>query len=632
MTAYYQGDYALLPCPTCGHWHGFHRDEVHTLRSRRAPRCRRCGGALVSAATELLGLAGWRRKLLRYLAAKLLALLLLGLGFAWQLPTREQTLQIATHLRYEIDARSGSWKAIAPVFQSIDELPEHVPLLLVMSEDRRYFWHPGIDPIAVLRAMYSARGGGSTISQQLARTLAGYDRSPSVLRKLREAVYALKLETEFSKRELLQMYLNNVWFGSGAYGIEHAAREYFGKHAAQLTALEAAILVRTLPHPSSNWHTHPAESLNRAQVLLKRFEQRHGRLPQGDMRIAPGILQRRSIDTASILDSIKSRGLPACGDRYLLVTTIDPTMQIYAELAVSRQLQRYRARNVHNGALISLDQSGAAKALVPTGNRQFSQLDHAFQVRRPPGSAIKPLVYLIALRQGWSLDDPISAERFIDPSSGWSPRNHNNRYPKTLSVRDALAHSYNTAAVRLLQAVGPARMTEAARALDFHYDHGDAVPLAMALGPGTTTLAELAELYATIEADGDIRHSYSHRGAVDAGWGICQWRTAPTPPTPAKDVDSYRQLKQAMIAVVESGTGRSARLHGKPWPAKTGTSDQYRDAWFVGSYEGHTTAVWFGNGGSAMNQVEGGDIGARAVHEFLVNVQQGAERGRSDEL
>lgn len=615
-----QGDYLLVHCPHCGHLHGFHRSECQRVARRSPQACKSCGQLLAALAVEAFAQSPLKRRLLRFLLAKLIAIILLVAGYAWQLPSREQTLVMATNVRFRIDGAAENWRAIAPVYQSLDQLPEHVERLLTTSEDRRFYWHPGVDPIAIGRALWTGRGGGSTLTQQLARTLAGNDRSQSLWRKFKELVYAVKLESDFSKHEIVEMYLNNVWFGSGAYGIENASREYFGKHSNTLTALEAAILIRTLSQPSVNWHSNARRSKQRGEALLATMEQQFKPTDASQHRIKPGPLERREIDVASLLDSIRREGYPDCGDHQLIVTTINPTSQIYAEVAVRRGVAKYRSRGVTNAALISLGSSREIVAMVPTVDRRLSQYDHAMVARRPPGSAIKPLIYLAALQNGWTMDQTISAARYVDTTIGWAPRNYDDHYPERVTLREALAQSYNTAAVRLLQAVGPEKVRKLASELGFNYDYGVENELDMALGAGTTTLQELADLYAAIAAKGRAERSFLVWGAISQEtWGVCHWRSGGQSIPADGSGHAYEAVLGAMRNVIQRGTGQLAQVGEELVYGKTGTSDEYRDAWFIGGIGAEVTAVWVGDDRNRqMVGVAGGTAPAEIFHQVLI--------------
>ncbi|MCB1606185.1 MAG: transglycosylase domain-containing protein [Xanthomonadales bacterium] len=534
------------------------------------------------------------------------------------MPDREQSILMASNLRFVVDDDGESWRAIAPICADIEQLPPYAPELLVLAEDRRFYWHPGFDLIAIVRVIAGGSGGGSTISQQLARTLVGNDRSNSLMRKLRELAYALKLEWQFSKREVLQMYLNNVWFGSGAYGIESAAREYFGKRASDLTALEAAILIQSLPQPAVNWHSNPARSRERGERLLVAYEQAEGPLDARSRRISAGQLRRREIDSASLFDSIRREGFPVCGGRQLLVTTINPTAQIYAELALRRFVYRYRQHGAGNGALISLGRNNEVISMVPTVDRGISQYDHAMVARRSPGSAIKPLIYLAALQAGWRLDQSISALPFVDSATGWSPRNYNGRYPSRVSLLQGLTHSYNTAAVRLLQDVGMDAVRQLAT--DLHFEYEPMSDLGMALGAGTTTLKELVELHSVLAHGDDRGDAFLLWGAISMNtWTTCDWEQRS--PTPRLTVSDQQQITRALRNVVVNGTARHAQAGALAVIGKTGTSDEYRDAWFIGSTGALTTGIWVGNdSNTSMRGVTGGDAPAEAFSNYMTNM------------
>ncbi len=514
-------------------------------------------------------------------------------------------------------------------FVSLDRIAPHLVEAVLAIEDHRFFEHFGVDPLGLARAAWrnlwagEVVAGGSTITQQLAKNLF-LTPERSLHRKLQELALALWLEARLSKREILTLYLNRVYLGAGAYGVEAAARRYFGKSAAEVGLAEAALLAGLLKAPSLLAPTRDLERARaRAAVVLQRMVEL-GRIdPQQALaaRAAPATLAPETrTDLAGhfldwVLDDLTEH-LGKHGRDLVVRTTLDRALQERAEQVLRRALAGEGARRgVEEGAVVVLDHTGAVRAMVGGTSYRKSRLDRAAGARRQPGSAFKPFLYLAALERGWRPDSPIEDRPIA--IGAWRPENVDGRYRGRVTLEEAFAHSLNTAAVRLIQAVGPQAVIEVARRL------GIAAPLSavpsLALGTFEVSPLELASAYLPF-ATGGIRPTVHAVRAVQDDRGRVLYRLVPhsrrvIEPEPAA------ATQRLLAAAVDRGTGRAARLADRRVIGKTGTSQGFRDAWFVGAAGDLVVAVWVGNDdGRPMRGVTGGGLPARIAREILEGV------------
>ncbi|MFQ5783690.1 MAG: transglycosylase domain-containing protein [Alphaproteobacteria bacterium] len=518
----------------------------------------------------------------------------------------------------------------------IDELPPDLGHAVIAIEDRRFYRHFGLDLVALLRAsLANLRAGhviqgGSTITQQLAKNIF-LTPERTFRRKVQEVLLALWLEYKFTKDEILSIYLNRVYFGAGAYGIEAAARRYFAKSARALTLSESAMLAGLLKAPS---RYAPTRDLARArararQVLASMVEA--GFLSTAEAEAAtkaPARIARASAGAGSgaryfadwVLDRLAGYAGPEAGD-LVVVTTLDAALQGAAEEAVAWGLAGEGARRAaHQASLVALTPDGAVLAMVGGRDYRASQFNRATQALRQPGSAFKLFVYLAALEAGLSPDEVVEdAPLTID---GWSPRNYDGRYLGPVSLRTALARSLNTVAVRVAERVGRKNVVRAARRL------GITAPLrtraSLALGASEVSLIELTAAYGTLANLGEGVWPYGISEIRNAR-GEVLYRRAGSGPGPVIGEGPLRMLVDMLSAVITRGTGRAAAL---PWPVagKTGTSQESRDAWFVGFTRGLVAGVWVGNDdGAAMKGVTGGGLPARLWARFMAAALAGSE-------
>ncbi|PIW28704.1 MAG: penicillin-binding protein [Rhodospirillales bacterium CG15_BIG_FIL_POST_REV_8_21_14_020_66_15] len=516
---------------------------------------------------------------------------------------------------------------------ALKDLPPHLIQAVLATEDRRFYSHFGIDPIGLARAMYrNIRAGrivegGSTITQQLAKNLF-LTPARTYVRKLQEMVAALWLEVEFTKDQILEVYLNRVYLGAGTYGVDAAAQRFFRKSARRLNLYEAAVVAGLLKAPSRyNPVASPERAHARARTVLAnmvaagylsdRKAAEAARGIQVAVVAAPTGNARHFVDW--VLDAIND--YVTAGGRDLVVrTTLDIGLQRQAETAMARAfLAADRAAvKAGEGALVALTPEGAVRAMV--GGRDYgdSQFNRAVQAQRQPGSAFKPVVYLAALEAGMTpetpvVDHPVSL-------SGWQPANFSGKYEGRMTLEQALANSVNTVAVQLAQKVGPARIIDTARALgissDLPRDAG------LALGTGEVNLLELTAAYAVLARSGMGVWPYAITEIAGPG-GLVLYKRRGSGPGRAVPARAARTLTEMMTKVIDGGTGKHAAF-GRPAAAKTGTSQDYRDAWFVGFTPQLVAGVWFGNDdGAPMKRVTGGGLPARTWAGFMAAAHQG---------
>lgn len=510
----------------------------------------------------------------------------------------------------------------------LSALPPYLVQAVLATEDRRFYAHFGVDPLGLVRASFrnAASGavveGGSTITQQLAKNLFLTPRR-TISRKLEEAVYALWLEQRFSKDEILELYLNRVYFGGGTYGVEAAARRYFGTSSRYVTLPQAALLAGLLKAPS---RYAPTRSVKRAgirvdEVLDNMVEA--GYLTAEQAKAAdeqPLKLSAKDDDTgyAYAVDWVAEL-LPELvgeqhGDLYV-ETTIDAGLQRASQQALRRILDSEgEALAASEGAVVVLDPSGGVKALVGGRAYSTSPFDRAVKARRQPGSAFKPFVYLAALEAGYSpdslaYDGPITV-------AGWSPRNYTGKYRGEISLRDGLAHSVNTVAVRLTAKVGPSRVAHTAERLGIHSPLHDRPSIA--LGTAEVTLLELTGAYAPFANGGQgvLPHIIARVRDRD-GKVLYQRRRSTTGQVVA--LNDVGAMNDMLSATIRFGTGQKAALEGHEAAGKTGTTQSFRDAWFVGYTAHYVGGVWIGNdNGRRMKKVTGGTLPAKLWHDVML--------------
>jgi penicillin-binding protein 1A len=499
----------------------------------------------------------------------------------------------------------------------VSKLPAYVPAAFVAIEDRRFYAHDGFDPMGMARAIVSDLGqgraaqGASTITQQLARNLfLSADRTME--RKALELVYAVELEQAYTKNQILGLYLSRVYFGSGAYGIEAAARRYYNKPAERLTLREAASLAAIMKSPTDyDPATQPERSAERTRLVLDAMVET-GAITAGQRahalaqpakvwKDAPTEAAQYFVDW---LDAQTRRVVNAGGlSRDLVVeTTLDQAAETAAAQATNATLARYRARGVAQAALVALDGEGRVRAMIGGADYQQGPFNHAIDAHRQAGSSWKPFVYLAALETGLTPDSPVVDEPVT--IGNWSPSDFEPEFLGPITLQTALAQSINTVAARLADQVG--RPVVAGVAHRVGITSSINLEPAMALGTTLVTPIEMARAYDAFANGGNRVTPYGIERIRVLG-GPEFYRRAPDPEVPVIANPALGELDQMLRTVIASGTGEHAAIHGYDLAGKTGTTSDYKDAWFCGFTGGLTTVVWMGrDDDTPMARITGG--------------------------
>jgi penicillin-binding protein 1A len=519
-----------------------------------------------------------------------------------------------------------------PAIRLID-LPPYLPKAFVAIEDRRFYDHIGIDPLGVSRAlMRDAVGGrniegGSTLTQQLAKNLF-LTQERTLSRKIQEAILALWLERRYSKDQILELYLNRVYFGSGAYGVEAAAQKYFGKSARFVTLPEAALLAGLMKSPSKLAPNRNLKGANEraAEVITAMAEQGHINEAMAKSALAnpAQVIHDKGAGSINyvadyVMDALDDT-VGAIDDDLVVTTTIDPRMQAEAERALTDELTAKGGKfGVEQGALVALDPAGAVKAMVGGRNYADSQFNRAVAAKRQPGSSFKPFVYLAALEKGLTPDTiredgPISVK-------GWNPENYSREYFGPVTLTKALALSLNTVAVRLGLEVGPKAVVAVAHRLGITSDL-DPVP-SIALGSSEVTPLEMVSAYAAFANGGiGVQPHVISRMRTAGGKQLYARRNASF--GRVIDPQYVAMMNQMMQETLLTGTAHKAELPGWQAAGKTGTSQDWRDAWFVGYTSYLVAGVWLGNDdGSPTKKVSGGNLPVEIWSRFMKSAHEG---------
>ncbi|WP_338466973.1 PBP1A family penicillin-binding protein [Novosphingobium sp. ZN18A2] len=573
----------------------------------------------------------WRRWLGRLfvwgLAFALLGAIVLGVAVAMterSLPSYQSLKSSQTGQMIVVRANDGSeLVTLGPSYGKwvpYAQIPKTMTEAIVSTEDRRYRDHFGIDPLGIARSIMVRvetghwRQGGSTITQQLARNIF-LNNSKTFARKAREAVLALALEQKFSKDQILELYLNKVYFGGGAYGIDAASRKFFGHPAQQLTLGESAIVAGLVKAPSHYSPTADAEAgKERAHVVLGLMV-RHGAITQAQADAVN--LDKVKLAKETGQNSVRyftDWALPQLdvllpeNDKPIEVwTTLDPGMQRAATAAI-----KANAPKGAQGALVSLDRDGAVLAMVGGTDYVTSNYNRATDAMRQPGSAWKLFVYMAALEAGYTPDDRVVDEPVtID---GWSPKNAGNHYAGAIDVRSAFAYSKNTVAAQLGNEVGFAAVAGMARRF------GITTPIntmpAMVLGSSEVRVIDMTRAFAGVEAKGQLVTPYGIRKVTTTD-GEVLYQHQPNPPQVLVPPYVVAGITDLLQTTVNTGTGRAAQI-GRPVAGKTGTTSSDKDGWFVGFSSGITTGVWMGrDDAKPVPGLHGGAAPARAFAAYM---------------
>lgn len=521
------------------------------------------------------------------------------------------------------------------------ELPPHVPQAFIAIEDRRFYEHDGVDRRGLIRAVMvniragSTVQGGSTLTMQLVKNLI-LSPERTIRRKLQEIRIALDLEKRLTKDEILELYLNRVYLGERAYGIEAAAQTYFAKSATELTVAEAAILAALPKAPSRLAPTdNMAEARERAEDVLQAMldAQFIDPLTYLNAVTMPAELvasQEEGFDPAlfgHVFDAAVAEAEAVLGEALpavvTLKTSIDPVLQRAAHRAVNQRLETQGAeRNVGEAALTAMGLDGRVRAMIGGRNYQESQFNRATQAERQPGSAFKPVVFIAGFEAGM---DPSTTfrDRPID-IEGWTPENYGGGFRGMVTIADALKRSINTIAAQAGSEVGAEAVAEMAARLGVSSQL--AVVPALSLGAGETHLIDMTAVYGVFANDGRRTDPVLVTEIRDARGDLLWAAPEPGAGEPVIEREHARWMSTMLQSVVLDGTGTGARLQGHVAAGKTGTSQNSRDAWFVG-YTGHLVAgVWVGNDDDTpTDAVTGGQIPARIWQSFMTEAHQGLE-------
>jgi penicillin-binding protein 1A len=505
-------------------------------------------------------------------------------------------------------------------------LPAYVPAAFVSIEDRRFYEHAGFDPVGMARAIVADLSSGksqgaSTITQQLARNLY-LSADQTIERKATELMYAVQLERTYSKKQILGLYLSRVYFGEGAYGLEAASQRYFNKPASKLTVREAATLAGILKSPT---HYDPVEqpekSAERTKLVLAAMVE-SGAISAADrdraLAAPPKVWKAAPTAPAQyFVDWLDGQTRAAVGtprQDLVVETTLDLPTEIAAGEAAKAVSIRFAKQGVSQAAVVSLDGAGRVRAMVGGVDYAKAPYNRAVDAHRQAGSAWKPFVYLTAMEAGRTpdlqvVDEPVTI-------NGWSPRNFEPEFMGQITLEQALAHSINTVAARLADEVG--RENVAATAHRMGIVSTVNTDPAMALGTTLVTPLEMAQAYDTFGNGGYRVAAYGIERIRTAGGQVLFQRRAPAPAQAVLN-PPLGEMQQMMRTVMASGTGAHAAIPGYDLAGKTGTTSDYKDAWFCGYTGGLVTVVWTGrDDATPMRRITGATAPSEIWRSFMV--------------
>ncbi len=512
---------------------------------------------------------------------------------------------------------------------SADNIPKNLANAILATEDRRFYYHFGLDPIGLTRAIivnFTHKGvvqGGSTITQQLAKNLF-LSQERTYKRKIQEALLAMWLEHKLTKDEILAAYMNRVYLGSGTYGAEAAAKVYFGKDVQSLNLKESAVLAGLLKAPARySPQANPDAANERAKVVLGAMVDA-GYITEKEKKRASDIKLARGPQTAEgkashyfsdwVVDSLEDM-LGAPSEDIIVETTMDPEIEESTALVLKKAIEENGDKfKVSQAASVVLRPDGSIVAIVGGIDYSKSQFNRATQGMRQPGSSFKPFVYLAAIERGADeyttvFDGPLTEGKY-------RPQNFAGKYYGDLPMIEAFTWSLNTVAVRLAQVVGVDSVIGVARRMGIT---ADLVPnLSLALGSSEVPMIEMAQAYATINSGGYAVNAYGIKTVKSSKTGKKLYEYEQTPAPRVFRSGDIQVLTNMMMSVVQNGTGQGAKASFFT-AGKTGTSQDYRDAWFDGFSRDYVAVVWFGNDDNrSMKSVTGGSLPARAWRDIIV--------------
>ena len=516
-------------------------------------------------------------------------------------------------------------------FIRIENVPSSLHAAILSIEDRRFYSHPGIDFRALIRAFFVNFNagyivqGGSTITQQLAKNLF-LTPERTLSRKIREALLAIWLERNFTKDQILTLYLNRVYLGAGAYGVSSASKEYFDLSVEELSIYQSAMLAGLMKAPSKyNPKTNIDAARKRTETVLMSMVDA-GYISKNQLKVierdAKLIIRKGNENigryyTDWIVSQLESM-LGKINQNLEVVTTIDKSLQLYSEKIIQEKTYDLLDQSkLNQAALIVLSNNGAVKVMVGGRDYSKSQFNRSVNAKRQPGSAFKPFVYLSALEAGMLPNDTIE-DKPIN-INGWKPRNFSDDYKGRVTLEEALSRSINTVAVRIASLVGVESIINIARR--FGFTSAMSKDLSIALGTSEVSLLELTSAYVPFANGGDAIIPYGIEEIKDSNGKIIYKREGSGLGSviSAPHLSSInKMLKRTLV----DGTGRFAKID-RPVAAKTGTSQNFRDAWFIGYSSDFISGVWVGNDdGSGMKGVTGGTVPAKIWKEVMLKAHK----------
>ncbi len=550
------------------------------------------------------------------------------------LPDIEQAVARTRQPSTTITAENGNEvKTFGSVYSEVihlNELPSYVPDAIISTEDRRFYSHFGFDIVAFTRAMLTNifmgryAQGGSTISQQVAKNLF-LTQQKTIKRKTQELLLAFWLEHKFTKEQILTLYLNRVYLGAGTYGIEAASQKYFQKSSRDMNLLESAIIAGMLKAPSRyNPFASEERALSRAKVVLQNMVN-NNTLTEKQMRYALtlpiGEDKSYKVQGADYFaDWVYREVNDYIGERdsdIYVYTTLNQEIQENAEKILRQAILSAKNRNVSEGAVVVLDKQGEVKAMVGGIDYRKSQYNRAVSALRQPGSAFKPFVYLTALQNGWKPQDIIED---VPLSIGkWKPENYDKKYHGSVTLSDALAKSLNLATINLSESLSRKDIIRTAKKM------GISTPIenspSLALGTFEVRVLDMATAYSSIANGGYATWPHAIKEIYTRdGYQLYQ-READTQ-NRILDEQAVAELTTMLEQVIRQGTGRKAKISGFA-AGKTGTTQDYRDAWFVGFTDKYVIAVWVGNDdNSPMKGITGGTLPAEIWRKIAQSIKE----------
>ena len=537
-----------------------------------------------------------------------------------------RTRQPSTTITAENGNEIATFGSVYSEVIHVNDLPQYVPDAIISTEDRRFYSHFGFDIISFTRAMLTNiflgryAQGGSTITQQVAKNLF-LTPNKNIKRKTQELMLAFWLEHKFSKEQILTLYLNRVYLGSGTYGIEAASQKYFQKSSRDLNLKEAAVIAGMLKAPSRyNPIASEKRAVDRAKVVLQNMVNNDAITPmqmENALKMRLGPKKKYNVKDAMhfadwVYNDVNSYIGERNSDIYVL-TTLNQDIQQAAARILAETIKANKHKNVTQGAIVVMDKQGAVKAMVGGLDYNKSQFNRAVQALRQPGSAFKTFIYLTALQDGFEPDDKV----MDSPLSigNWKPENADKRYHGEVTLTEALANSYNLATINLSEMMNRSDIIRNAKRMGITTEIENSP--ALALGTSEVKVIDMAAAYASLANGGYAVWPYTIKEIYSRDGFQLYQRTADSENRIIKK-KVVEKLTGMMQAVINFGTGKKAKINGFA-AGKTGTSQDNRDAWFVGFNKNYITAVWLGNdNNSPMKGVSGSNLPAEIWKKVMI--------------